>query len=381
MWPRWFFHLQVSACLALGSAAWTAQAHQPGVSLLTLNAGESRISGHLELSLADLDTAINLDADGNGSITHEEYLAKQPAIAAYLLGHFRLLQGPSELDITLTHQELDWHEDGVFSRVHFQAALQSAAPLQVEYRLFFHFDPQHRALLHLAQENQESLAVFRPGNAIQIFELARNRPLPLRIRDFVREGLYHIFLGFDHLLFLVALLLPAVLRRVDGAWQSVPHFKPAFIQVVAIVTAFTVAHSVTLSLAVLGYVRLPERWVEPVIAGSVLIAAANNLHPLFHRRAWMVAFGFGLVHGFGFAHVLLDLNLPPATLALALFSFNAGVELGQLLVVCILMPLIYSWRNSFFYQRVTLTAASCLIILLAAGWMLERIFDLQIFTV
>jgi hypothetical protein len=375
------FLLQLAVWLAFGPAAWTAHAHQPGVSLLTLEAEESRISGHLELSLADLDTAVKLDADGNGSVTYEEYLAGQPAIAAYLLEHFRLQQGETGLDIEITQQELDWHEDGVFARIHFQAALTSPASLRVEYRLFFHFDPQHRALLQLSRESQEYLAVFRPGNPIQTFELAGIRPMPLRIWDFAREGLWHIFIGFDHLLFLVALLLPAALRRVDGAWQPAPHFKPALIQVVAIVTAFTVAHSVTLSLAVLGYVRLPERWVEAVIAASVLIAAANNLHPIFHRRAWMVAFGFGLVHGFGFAHVLLDLNLPAATLALALFSFNVGVELGQLLVVCALMPLIYLWRDSLFYKRVTVTAASCLIILLAAGWMLERIFDWQIFTV
>src|SRR5262249_30538281 len=109
-------------------------------------------------------------------------------------------------------------------------------------------------------------------------------------------------------------------------WLPVPQFRGAFIAVVKIVTAFTLAHSITMSLAALGFVQLPSRLVESCIAASVAIAALNNIWPFFRERAWLIAFVFGLVHGFGFASVLRDLGLPRSSLALALVGFNLGVE-------------------------------------------------------
>ena len=144
------------------------------------------------------------------------------------------------------------------------------------------------------------------------------------------------------------------------------------------VTAFTVAHSITLSLATLGWISLPSRWVESAIAASVVLAALNNVWPVFHGRRWIVAFGFGLIHGFGFASVLADLGLPQGALALALLGFNVGVELGQLAIVAAFLPLAYLLRRSAFYQRAVMRAGSLLIAALAAAWLVERVFDLKL---
>ena len=135
------------------------------------------------------------------------------------------------------------------------------------------------------------------------------------------------------------------------------------------VTAFTLAHSITLSIAALGLVSLPARLVESVIAASVVMAALNNLYPLVTRRLWMVAFGFGLVHGFGFASVLAGLGLPQDALLLALLGFNLGVEAGQLAIALAIMPIAFWLRQSWLYERVALQLGSLVIGALASLWL------------
>ncbi len=143
------------------------------------------------------------------------------------------------------------------------------------------------------------------------------------------------------------------------------------------VSAFTLAHSVTLSLASLDLLTLPSRWVESAIAASVALAALNNLLPLFRRRRPAVAFAFGLIHGCGFAAVLADLGLPPGALAASLLGFNLGVEIGQLAIVAAFLPLAFLLRRSWFYRQL-LGGASALIAMLAGVWLLERAFDLKL---
>ena len=150
------------------------------------------------------------------------------------------------------------------------------------------------------------------------------------------------------------------------------------INVLKIVTAFTLAHSLTLALAALHIVTLPTRWVESVIAASVVIAAVNNLLPLFRERSWIVAFAFGLVHGFGFANVLAEAGLTKASLALALVGFNVGVEIGQLAIVALFVPLAYQFRQTATYRTVVLRGGSIAVIMVAAIWMIERMFDFKV---
>jgi hypothetical protein len=151
-----------------------------------------------------------------------------------------------------------------------------------------------------------------------------------------------------------------------------------FIDVLKIVTAFTVAHSITLSLATLGVVELPSRWVEAAIAASVVLAALNNLWPLVQGRRWMVAFGFGLIHGFGFASVLADLGLPRDALLLALVGFNVGVEVGQLAIVALFLPLAYLLRGTWLYRRLVFVGGSMFIAAIALLWLDERVFNVKV---
>jgi hypothetical protein len=149
-------------------------------------------------------------------------------------------------------------------------------------------------------------------------------------------------------------------------------------EVLWVVTSFTVAHSITLSLAALGLVSLPSRLVESAIALSVVLAAANNLWPVVEHRRWLVAFGFGLIHGFGFASVLAELGLPTDALVLSLLGFNLGVELGQMAIVAVFLPFAYALRNTAFYLRGVFTVGSWLTLLVAFVWLVERAFDLKL---
>ena len=155
---------------------------------------------------------------------------------------------------------------------------------------------------------------------------------------------------------------------------------PVFWDVLKVVTAFTVAHSITLSLAALEVISLPSRLVEATIAASVVLAALNNIWPRVLERRWMVAFAFGLIHGFGFASVLADLGLPQNALLLALVGFNLGVEAGQLCIVGAFLPIAFFLRESTFYRRGIMAGGSALISLVALVWFIERAFNVKLLT-
>ncbi|MEO8386662.1 MAG: HupE/UreJ family protein, partial [Betaproteobacteria bacterium] len=154
----------------------------------------------------------------------------------------------------------------------------------------------------------------------------------------------------------------------------------ALTEVLWVVTAFTVAHSITLTLAALQIVELPSRLVESAIAASVVLAAANNLWPVVERRRWLVAFSFGLIHGFGFASVLTELGLPKDALVLSLLGFNLGVETGQLAIVAGFLPVAFLLRNTPLYRKGVFILGSVFTMLVALVWLVERAFNLKLIT-
>jgi hypothetical protein len=367
--------LLVIAWLLLSLPAW---AHKPSDSYLSLSIQNNHVEGQWDIALRDLADAIGLDSDGNGELTWGEVRNKHDEIRAYALSHLALSTDQQGCTTQLLEQLIDHHTDGAYSVLRFRSDCDGPIEqLRVDYRLLFDIDAQHKGLLRLTQGGQTSTAIFSRESPTQDFSIAERS----RWNDssqFIREGVWHIWLGFDHVLFLLALLLPSVLVRVQGRWQAVTDFSSVCWNVVSIVTAFTVAHSLTLSLAALDVVRLPSRLVESTIAASVVLAGLGNLHPTMMSRRWMIAFGFGLIHGFGFAAVLTDLGLPHDSLLLSLVSFNVGVELGQLVIVAAFLPLAYLIRRSWSYPRLVLTGGSLAVIAIALVWFTERAFDLQL---
>jgi hypothetical protein len=356
-----------------------AEAHKPSDSYLSITVGERDLTGQWDIALRDLDFAIGLDADGNGEITWGEVRARHGEIAAYALARLALQADGAACRIEAGAQAIDEHTDGAYTVLPLAIDCPGALPahLSLDYRLFADLDPQHRGLPKLQARGQTRTAVLGPQAPTQTFELEAVSRWAQFV-DYAREGVWHIWIGFDHVLFLLSLLLPSVLAWQAGRWQAVDRFRPAFWDVFRVVTAFTVAHSITLSLAVLGVVNLPSRLVESVIAGSIVVAALNNVRPWVIGRLWMVAFGFGLMHGFGFATVLADLGLPRDALAIALVGFNVGVEIGQLAIVLVFLPLAYALRRTGVYRRALMTGGSLLIATLAGVWLVERAFNVKL---
>jgi hypothetical protein len=356
----------------------SAYAHKPSDSYLILSVDGSTVTGQWDIALRDLDFAIGLDANGDGAITWGELRAKHKEIAAYAMSRLQLSTEGKACPAQVTEHLVDDHTDGAYAVLRFKADCpQVLDTLQARYGLFFDIDPQHKGLLRLQYQGASSTGIFSPDKASQQFSLKQPNKLT-QFLDYGREGVWHIWIGFDHILFLLALLLPAVVVRREKKWEAVSAFKPAFWSVLKIVTAFTLAHSITLTLATLGVISLPSRWVESTIAASVVIAALNNIFPLFRERRWMMAFVFGLIHGFGFASVLTDLGLPKDALILALVGFNLGVECGQLTIVAFFLPLAFALRHSWFYRKFVLLGGSVVITCLALAWFIERAFDIKI---
>lgn len=371
--------MRLLALLVLLVVPGLACAHKPSDSYLALRADGDRIIGQWDIALRDLEHAIGLDSDGDGVITWGELQAQHATITSYALGRLKFARADRDCNTRVTDHLVDNHSDGAYAVLRFEVDCGPGVDqdVQLEYRFLFELDPTHRGLLNWQAHGRTATAVLGPDGPK--FSLSM-QALP-RVAQFLaygREGVWHIWIGIDHVLFLVSLLLPAVFAPAQRGWSPVERFVPALWDVVKVVSAFTVAHSITLSLAALSIISLPSRLVETAIAFSVLLAALNNLWPVVHGRRWMVAFGFGLIHGFGFASVLADLGLPQGVLLLALVGFNLGVEAGQLLIVCAFLPLSYLVRRTWVYQRIVFVAGSIVIACFALGWMIERWFDLKL---
>jgi hypothetical protein len=366
--------LLLAALLVSGAA----QAHKPSDSYLTLRTDGRALTGQWDIALRDLEYAIGLDANGDGAITWGELKAKRAEIEAYAFARLKLLADGEACKLRPTGQLVDDHSDGAYSVLRFEAACPPPKKVAVEYSLFFDLDPTHRGLLRVERGGDTITGILSPERP-RLEVSAEGRSRLLQFADYVREGVWHIWIGFDHILFLVSLLLPSVFVFHNRAWLPAGRFREAFWDVFKVATSFTVAHSITLSLAALSVIVLPSRLVESTIALSVVLAALNNVWPLVHGRRWLVAFGFGLIHGFGFASVLADLGLPREALLLALVGFNIGVELGQLAIISVFLPVAFALRATWAYRRVVFIGGSAAIALIAALWLVERAFDVRLF--
>ena len=371
---RRFLYLMLSLC------AWVAvpaMAHKASDSYLVLQVDGREVAGQWDIALRDIDFAIGLDANGDGDITWGEVQARHADIAAWALGRLKLERG-GDCALQVAEHLVDNHTDGAYAVLRLTGTCPSGSQtLALGYRLLFDIDQLHRGLLRLEVDGVSQTSVLGPDSGVLNVKAGETSRLA-QFGTYLVEGTFHIWIGFDHVLFLLSLLLPAVLVHESRRWTGVGSFRAALTEVLWVVTAFTVAHSITLSIAALQIVELPSRLVESAIAASVVLAAANNLWPVVERRRWLVAFGFGLIHGFGFASVLTELGLPKDALVLSLLGFNVGVEIGQLAIVACFLPVAYLLRNTRLYRKGVFVGGSILILLLALVWLAERVFNLKL---
>jgi HupE / UreJ protein len=364
-----------AAALALVLVASpAAQAHVASNGFLAVQVQGAQLRGSIELAVRDVELAIGVDADRDGRVTWGELRAREPQLMQYVAQHLSIGAQGSACPISFQALQVNERVDGNYAWLPFIAQCpQSVRQLSIRYSLMDDIDPSHRGLLTLTDGAIAQSGVLGGNAAPALFTV--DAPSPARaFVEYLQAGIWHIWSGIDHLLFLFSLLLPAVLLRHNGRWEPVARVRPAFISILKVVTAFTLAHSITLSLAALDVVRLPTRLTESVIAASIVVAALNNIFPLVTESRARIAFAFGLLHGFGFASVLADMGLPHGARLISLLGFNLGIETGQLAVVLEVMPIIYVLRTGAIYRRTLMPWGSALIAAVALVWFVQRAF-------
>ena len=358
--------------------ATNAYAHKPSDSYLRINSQTEQLTIEWDIALKDLELVIGLDQDQNNQIDWNELKKRQAEIAAYALARLSIATRGEPLGLNLVDLLYTKHSDGGYAVLALKAdQATGSAPITIEYGLLFDVDPTHRGLVLYSVGSATTTHILTPSSPMLTMAPGQTNIWSSFI-SYVREGVWHIWIGFDHILFLISLLLPATYRCYAKGWHPVESFQPTLRSALHIVTVFTIAHSITLWLAVMQYATPPSRFIEATIAISIIATALNNLRPTLPMHGWAIAFAFGLVHGFGFANVLLDLGTSQASLAISLLGFNVGVELGQLAIVCAFVPIAYTFRKAWLYQRAVFRGGSILIALVAAIWAVERVFGVEI---
>jgi len=294
--------LLVLACLALAlCVAREAEAHKPSDAYLFVDVTDTAVDVRWDIALRDLDAAFELDADGDRALTWGELRARFGDIDAYALGHLRLDEG--RCTPTIRSHAIDHHSDGAYLVLQLVAPCRVGDRLAIDYTLFENFDPTHRGVVRVAFAQGSSrlapqLVVIDPagGRVVVARDAASSASGPFA-GGFVVAGVHHILIGYDHVLFLICLLLPAVLTKASHHRQPVARWTDAAQPVLITITAFTVAHTMTLALAGLRIVELSPRVIEPAIAATIVFTAIGNVRPSRFRDSAAMPFLFGLVHG------------------------------------------------------------------------------------
>jgi HupE / UreJ protein len=420
--------------VVLGIAlALPAAAHKASDAYLLLDARGPGATLRVDLALRDLDAALDIDTDGDAKLTWAEVRAALPTIETYALQRIDV----AGCAATPRARALERRADGAYAALTFALNCNLSAAPQVRYRVLREIDPTHRGLLRVqlpgqapllrvldptldlpeaptgriavttgshsavlpsaandevATEGQTQGAQASLSNAVQPSPSAnanlaaedvasaapRTKQSTSASAGFVGEGVHHIVTGWDHVLFLLCLLLPSVMVRTRDGWRPVERLGNAVWPVAGIVTAFTLAHSITLTLAALKIVSLSPSFIEPAIAATIVLAAVDNVRPIFFGHRGWVTFAFGLIHGFGFAGVLAELELPAAQFAWALFQFNLGLELGQLAIVVLATGLLFALRGRSGYTAWAIRGGSFAAMAIGVLWLIERIGDVSL---
>ena len=356
-----------------------AAAHSSSNSYLTIFATNNQLALRADIHLRDVDLIFDLDSNRDGQVTWGETQMRSSELSAWLEQGLHLSQSGEKCSLGKVDLQVSQLADGTYLSALWAPDCQrindiANADFTLRYSLIFQQDSLHRGLLKVDLPNLQSSALLSPERPDA--QVNRSESSALRVfGKYIIEGVWHIWIGIDHIVFLISLLLLAPLqpaRMKITKWPGAKTARPVLLDVFAVVTAFTIAHSITLCLTVMEWLTPPSDLVEQAIALSVVLASLNNLLGVYSLKRWRLDFVFGLIHGFGFANVLLDLGLPIGALVAALGGFNLGVELGQLVIVLVFLPLAWFMRHTLFYRWVVAAGGSFVIALLGVYWLLVR---------
>ncbi len=382
-WIRALFCSFVAAIFVL-AVPGAASAHSVNESYVYFDVTETTLRGRVEVNLAELAKIKANDGSVDTPLTREEFEADYPLFADYFSDRLALEFEGERLDVAFDGIGYLDTSKGAFVQLWFDVTGFDTTPVSIEMSydaMFSDIDPTHRGFALIATNTRNGMEanegyislIFAPGDGLKTLYL-NDEPTWGVIMTFLEHGVWHIWLGFDHVLFLITLLISSVMILHAGRWEPSGGLRDSLINTVKIVTVFTLAHTVTLSLATFNIITLPVAFVEAVIALSIAVVAIGNLIPRFHTQSWKVVFIFGLFHGFGFANVLEPLGLDPTRKAIGLAAFNVGVELGQLAIVLAVFPVLFAVRHFKAYRILAMQGGSVALILIAMFWFVERTY-------
>jgi len=367
LWHQTYRYVMLLSMLL---TATLVQAHESSTAYLNLSTNEERtVSAEYEISLRDLALLIEIDPNKDNQVNWAEVKSQTALIEQLITSKIRLEGDAQQCQIT-EFSPLAINTRGGFNYLYTSFELKCEQPVDsLDYQILTGIDANHRLILTQASDDTP-LQVLTVGQ--HSIGSEANSGWMSTVANFLKSGIHHLLIGWDHLLFLFVLLIPAVYMRKEKTLLAVPKPKAALLEVFWIATSFTLAHSITLTLAALQIISIPARFIESVIALSIAFAALNNLVPMLRVRAIYLAFVFGLIHGFGFANVLVDLPLATSERVLALLSFNIGIELGQLVFIIAVFPIALLLRHTQFYKWIIFYIGSLISILIALWWFFER---------
>jgi len=365
----WKAVLPLQAIIA--TLAWSALAHTTGLSTSDLNFGTNGLQAEmtfagvdLTLALAHLETVSPSDANQDGKLTQDELASGLDRLRKFAADCLSVEFDGQTVSPGPARFALD-------DKDNFRAEMIYPGPrpgqLRVRATLFKHLPPDHLHFLAVHETDGKTLGnkMLKPTDDFLEIKLPTGSAEPARristFTDFLKLGVEHIWTGYDHLMFLLALLL------VCGTFKSA----------IQVVTFFTVAHSFTLAFATLNLVWVSGRVVEPAIAASIVYVGVENFaRSEGPKGRWLITFLFGLVHGFGFATVLRDLGVASSTtgVTVPLVAFNLGVEVGQIVIAGIMLPLIWQLRKWEPFRRRGVPACSAIVAVVGGYWLIQRLF-------
>jgi len=370
------FSLLLTQALFLLCVYGSALAHQTGNSYLTVSEADGRLQLEIDFIVRDLGNLLQtLGQPNEPPPAPDKLLSLQAPITTAIQKSLTITVDEQAMPLEFLTQSVVLHNDGLYVRQRFSGSNLPADAkfIVVRYEFFTQNDKLGRAFFKLVMRNDEISSVFDQTSSIQRFALGETKRWST-IGLFTKEGAKHIWEGADHLLFLLTLLLPGLMLIKPANTVITTDRRVAEKFALKVITAFTLAHSITLACSVLGWVSLPDRFIESMIALSIMVSAALNLQNRFTFSHWKLAFVFGLIHGMGFANGLKELGLSSMYFLETLFAFNLGVELGQLsAVVLVALPVVF-WVKSHEAKTALLRWGSVAVFLMALFWLVQRLF-------
>lgn len=356
-----------------------ASAHSGEESYVYLDIYDTSIEGRIELPIIDVNDVLGLDIP-QGEEADAAVAANLRTLQEYAADHFAIGTAAEPWAVVFDGYGIIDADNGSYAVLQFEVDKEfESTPREftTTYDGILHAKPERSALLIIGTDfgsgtfNNEASELLRysPGSTTQAVDLG-DTSFWKGVSGVIGLGVEHIRIGTDHILFIFALVLPSVLV-FGNRWEPAPSFGSGLWRVLKIVSMFTVAHTITLTLGGLGIVELPSGPVETIIALSIALAALHNIWPQFVNKEWLLAFGFGLFHGFGFAGLLSDLGLTQSRRFVSLLGFNLGIELGQAVIILLVFPALFLLRRTRFYVP-GMYAASIGLAVIATGWALDR---------